>query len=601
MATKREIAIEGGGTLRLVLAEAGDPADRLAAALAIGDVQAVVVLAGDERAADDRLKQRLAQLMGRGLVRAAREAGALCLVWGGSAGLGRLVGEAVADAAKPPPLLGLAPASQLRLPGQPGDGDELRQPPAPGLSHLLLTPDESLAKRLRGQCDLAQTLAAGKPVMMVLIGGTAATLAEVLQAVRRRWPVLVVQGSGGAADALASRWGQDPADPGAAHSADDPVSAEILADGQLICVTLGEQVGEAVQTLARQLLRLSGGDSVLRQAWQRFAAIDAAAVRQQREFDLGQQWILALGLLAVVLAIAQSGLQLEEPANQTGPGEWLYQSLRVVLIIVPISISALIAASNRFKPGKRWVLLRAAAEGIKREIYRCRLMAGLDGADDTRDKMLSQAIEDITRRLARTEANTTALPAYGGELPPRYAASAQDDGLSAIGADQYVQLRLVDQLAFFRRKTVSLERQSRSLQIAVLVAGAVGSLLAALGGAAVIWIALSSAVVGAVMSYLSYRQVETTLVNYNQTAADLDNLLCWWTALTPGEQMQRAHIEALVNHTEDVLASELAGWTQRMTDALGKLRGQTGQPDKDAEASPEAVSADAPAAAEPRP
>jgi hypothetical protein len=566
MATRSDIAAQDGGSVRLVLVDAGDQADSLTAALAISGVNAVLVLAGDVDDGNTLRRLRLVQLVGRGLERAARDAGALCIVRGAAAGLGRLVGQAVADIDHPPPLLGVAPASQLTIPGQPRDGDTQRQPPAPGLSHLLLTPGADWGSELRTQCDVAQALAAGKPAMMVVIGGTASTPVEVLQAVRRRWPVLVVDGSGGAADDLARQWAQREAD------GDDPVTAEILADGNLTCITLGERVGEAVETMARQVLRQSGGDSMLRQAWRRFAAIDAAAVRQQHEFDVSQQWILALGLVAVALAIVQTVLPFDETVDTAGPKRWLHELLRLVLIVVPIGVSVLIAVSNRFKPGKRWVLLRSAAESIKREIYRFRLRALGYEQDETREKKLSETIEDITRRLARTEANTTALAAYAGTIPPPNAASERDDGLSQLSSDQYVRMRLEDQLGFYRRKTVVYERQLRGLQIGVLVAGAVGTLLAALGGAAVIWITLSSAVVGAVMTFLSYRQVETTLVNYNQTATDLENILSWWTALEPLEQVQRANIEALASHTEDVLANELAGWTQRMTDALEKLR-----------------------------
>ena len=87
-----------------------------------------------------------------------------------------------------------------------------------------------------------------------------------------------------------------------------------------------------------------------------------------------------------------------------------------------------------------------------------------------------------------------------------------------------------------------------------------------------IWITLSTALAAAVMSYLGYRQIETTLMGYNQTATDLDNLLSWWTSLQPEEQSLRANVEALASHTEQVLSDELASWTQRMTDALEKLR-----------------------------
>lgn len=87
-----------------------------------------------------------------------------------------------------------------------------------------------------------------------------------------------------------------------------------------------------------------------------------------------------------------------------------------------------------------------------------------------------------------------------------------------------------------------------------------------------IWIALTTAVASAVMTYLSYRQTESTLTGYNQTATDLDNILSWWTSLEPEEQALRENVATLATHTEQVLADELSSWTQRMTDALEKLR-----------------------------
>ena len=622
MAIKSEILADDGHSIRSVQAEPADKPEALAAALGIAGVSAVVVMAGGDDEADELLRPRLVQLVGRGLVRAARDANALCIARGGAGGVASLVGRAVADIDNPPPLLGVAPASQLRLPGQPAEGaeaDAKHQPLTPGLSHLLLTSGTEWGAELRSKIEVAQALAAGKPVMMVVIGGGTGTAAEVLQAVRRRWAVLLVKRSGGAADDLARQWEAREAD----H--DDPVVAEILADGNLTCITLGERVGDAVETLARQVLRQSGGESVLRQAWRRFAAIDSAAVHQQAGFMDAQWRILALGVLAVFLAIVH--LLLKDAGVQGAPGTpgtadstaeitavgLLYKALGYILIVLPIGTSVLIAATNRFKPGKRWILLRSAAESIKREIYRYRLRSDAYASDATREKNLSKAIEDITRRLARTEANTTALPVYTGPIPPPNAASARDDGLSFLGTDQYVRMRLEDQLAFYRRKTVLLEAQLQRLQYAVLGAGAVGTLLAALGDSWVIWITLSTALGAAFMSFLSYRQTETTLVGYNQTATDLDNLLSWWTSLQPEEQSLAGNVEALASHTEQVLSDELAGWTQRMTDALEKLRPKdegggpaalvaapaTGAPAAEIAPAPESNAAAEPAAAEP--
>ena len=574
MATPTEVPLPEGRSLRVVQqAPADKPAD-LVVALGLPVGGAVVVLAGGADEPDAALKPRLLQLLSRGLLRAVRESRALCIARGGAAGIAGLFGSAAADAEAVLPLLGVGPGARLALPGQDDGADSGRERINPGLSHLLLTPGADWGSELRARIDVAQALAGNNAALMVVIGGGAEVPAEVLQAVRRRWPVLLVQGSGGAADALAAQWAARKAD------GDDPTVAEILADGKLDCIALGDDVGVAVQTMVRRVLRDAGGDSVLRQAWRRFAAIDAAAIRQQSDFTRVQTWVLVLGVVAVLLAVFQSMLTLPPPELQSFAGMHLPESVRAVLrqlmggllIIVPIGTSVLIAASHRLTPGKRFVLLRSAAEAIKREIYRYRLSAEGYAEAGLREKNLAEAVEGITRRLARTEANTIALPAYAGAIPPQNTATPDDDGLSFLSTDQYVRFRLDDQLQFYRRKTVGLEKEFSRLQIWVLVAGAAGTLLAALGGEWVIWIALSTALASAFMTHLSYRQVETMLTGYNQTATDLDNILAWWTALNAAEQAQPHNIETLSAHTEQVLANELAGWTQRMTDALEKLR-----------------------------
>ena len=573
MASTRDILSEDNKTLRVVQQEPKDESDKVVEALGLGVVKAVVVLAdGHQAAAADPLQPRLMQLLGRGLLRAVREAQALCVV---RAGFDGLLGSVLADSGRGMQVLGVAPSGRVVVPGDEKDAEAEAVPPVPGLTHLLLTPAGPWGSELRAKIDISAALAGPQAALLVVVGGGDNLMIEVRQAVRYRWPVLVVKGSGPGADALARQWTADTAD------GDDPVVAEILADGNLTCVALGEKVSEAVETMTRQVLRGTGGESVLRQAWRRFGAIDAAANKQQKDFMSAQLRIVTLGVVAVLLSIVYSMLPTppEDSRIALGLVDWLRKLLGFTLIVVPIGISVLIAITNRFKPGKRWVLLRSAAEAIKREIYRYRLRASGYTADDTREKKLAEAVEDITRRLARTEANTTALPVYTGPIPPENTASPRDDGMSLLSTDQYVGLRLEDQLAFYRKKTVKLEKDLSRLQAYVLLAGALGTLLAALGGGWVIWIALTTALASAVMTYLGYRQTESTLTGYNQTATDLDNILSWWTSLEPEEQALRKNIETLATHTEQVLADELAGWTQRMTDALEKLRETQAQKD----------------------
>jgi hypothetical protein len=159
---------------------------------------------------------------------------------------------------------------------------------------------------------------------------------------------------------------------------------------------------------------------------------------------------------------------------------------------------------------------------------------------------------------------------YSGPIPPQYAAGEGDDGMSPLAPDRYIDVRLDDQLKFFRKKAIALDTLLARLQWGILGVGGLGTLLAAIGFD--LWVTLTTAIATALGTYLSYRGVDSTLTNYNQIAIDLENIKGWWTALRPDEQGDPSNVDALIQHTEQVLATELGGWTQRMQDALANLR-----------------------------
>ncbi|MGI8636679.1 MAG: SLATT domain-containing protein, partial [Segetibacter sp.] len=255
------------------------------------------------------------------------------------------------------------------------------------------------------------------------------------------------------------------------------------------------------------------------------------------------------------------------------------------LIVMPILLSVLVTAAARFKQGSKWLLLRAAAESIKREIFRYRTRSMY--YKEIAEQQLALKIEDITRRTMRTEVNTSSLKPYDVSkgLPPRMDAShGQDDGISYLVPDRYIELRLDDQLSFFRTKAVKLEKQLKMLYWSTFLVGGLGSYLAAVNMQ--VWVALTTTVVAAFGTYLGYRQVENTLIKYNQAATDLANVKAWWNALSAEDQSLSANIDSLVSHTEQVLQTELDGWIQQMQNSLAELReDQKKKYEKDTEAS----------------
>jgi hypothetical protein len=74
-----------------------------------------------------------------------------------------------------------------------------------------------------------------------------------------------------------------------------------------------------------------------------------------------------------------------------------------------------------------------------------------------------------------------------------------------------------------------------------------------------------------VLSFLEFRRLDSTLVGYNQTATNLENILCWWHALSSEARADQKNVEKLVESSERVIRAETVGWVQEMRDAMANL------------------------------
>jgi hypothetical protein len=298
--------------------------------------------------------------------------------------------------------------------------------------------------------------------------------------------------------------------------------------------------------------------------------------------------MLCLGVSATTLAVVYSTLQ-SLPPTQAAHLPISASSISWVIAAIPIIVSALLAITIRLEQGAKWVLLRGAAEAIKREIYFYRARGGAYRANARRapDVALADELKSISHALMTTAVRGDALEEYVGPLPPQSAVDPNDDGFSALAPEHYIAWRLINQLVWYRRKAHALCRRARWLQIFVIGLGIVGGLLALSG--LQIWVAVSSTVAAAVLSYLEFRRVETTLVAYNRAAVTLDNIQIWWVALSADEKRMPENFESLVQSTEMVLKAEQAGWTQEMREALAALRAEESKNDKNSAPESEAA------------
>lgn len=157
-----------------------------------------------------------------------------------------------------------------------------------------------------------------------------------------------------------------------------------------------------------------------------------------------------------------------------------------------------------------------------------------------------------------------------------YGVAPGDDGFSDLTADQYVRWRIEDQFDYYRSKAKKLAQELQRFQWAVYIFGGLGTLLAATE--LQIWVAVTSAVVAALGSFLEFKRVETNLIACNLAASDLYDIRTWWRALPESSKQLSANKETLVKSAEAVIQGENASWLSEMREALSEIYS-----DKDAE------------------
>ena len=550
-----------------VQAQRGRPPSELLAALEMTTPRPLLVLVGGADALEDNIQTRLAELLERGIVRAVSATGAVVVDGGTAAGVMALMGEAAAEGPGRIPLLGVAPLGKVTYPGDAHAPAPDSAALEPNHSHFVLANSSVWGGETSLLFDVVDALAEGRSAVVVVAGGGEVAHDEVLRAVRHNLPVVVLRGTGGVADALASALAERQQD--SSKPVADPGLEEVMSDGSLTIFPLNGDPVALAGLLKRQLQE----DQTLRIAWHRFAVLDKTAKRQQAAFRLQQRLILSLGVLATTLVVMQAVLRTRGVLDRQ-PG--LATGLHDVIVAVPIVAAALVAAAARFRPGGRWVVLRGTAEAVKREIYRYRTRAGAYSNAHTRkvsrEAKLAEAVGSTMGTLMRTDVNRAALDEYDDAegLPPEGGAAAGDDGMSPLSPARYLELRIDDQIGFYERSVRKRERQLGGLRWAMLGLGGLGTFLAAIG--LELWIAVTTALVGAFATYLEAMQLENSLMLYNQAATDLAAIKAWWLALPPDAQLRQENIDRLVTRAERIMRSELTGWVQEMQDAMTQLR-----------------------------
>ena len=299
---------------------------------------------------------------------------------------------------------------------------------------------------------------------------------------------------------------------------------------------------------------------ILEIAWLRHADLDLAASRRTKAFLNIRKLIAWLGVLATLFAIlTQQPIFKDTESLQGG-------MVNILFIATPVLASIFAAFASKFYSNGAWLIYRAGAEEIKKEIYFYRT---IQPKDKTRRDELERRLGEIQRQLFRSLGGEFAFEGYRGPLPSNYRKNDpnSDPGFHDLTGDEYVKYRLKHQLDWHNNRINQRKSERRWMTIYVLAAGGLGALLAALGGQLALWVAFTASITAALLGWQELRKVDETIKNYSKVVLELTIIYNHWQNLEP-EERTPAEFELMVRSCERVLGAQNREYIRSMQEAL---------------------------------
>ena len=300
---------------------------------------------------------------------------------------------------------------------------------------------------------------------------------------------------------------------------------------------------------------------ILNIAWMRYAQLDALSNKHSKPHYRWRRWISILGVLAALFAVVTQVYSNYMPAT-------LSLILKLLLIATPITASVLAAFVNKFYDGRDWLVSRAGAEEIQKEIYMYRT---LFKNKHNRREWLEKRLANIQRQVYRGMSGELVLNKAPEKIPPYYNPDdpSSDPGIKDLTGSEYVTYRLENQLAWHIRKVGQFEVERTRLQIYILAAGGLGAILAAWGNSLSIWVAVTASLGAALIGWQELRNLDPTIKNYSKVIMELMIIYDHWNALELEERTD-AEFFQMVKSTEDVLWSQNIEYIKSMQEVLAK-------------------------------
>ncbi len=306
---------------------------------------------------------------------------------------------------------------------------------------------------------------------------------------------------------------------------------------------------------------------ILEVAWRKFAQYDDTSVRRTASFTRLRRSILIFGVLATLLSI----LTTIYPAEFPPLGSFI---LKILLVASPIIASVLAAIGNEYYSTGDWLVARAGAEEILRDMYLYRTI--LKG-NPKRREWLEKRLARVQRSVFRGMNGELVMETFKGNVPPKprfYPEEpGNDNGFSDLSGEEYFKYRLENELHWHEKKIIVKQKERFRLQISIYLMGALGAIIAAIAtfgdsySNLAIWVALTASLTGALSVWQQLKNLEQVVRNYSKVIIELGIISDHWKNLTNDERLQ-SEVNRMVQGTENILWSRNVEYIKSMQEAL---------------------------------
>jgi hypothetical protein len=240
-----------------------------------------------------------------------------------------------------------------------------------------------------------------------------------------------------------------------------------------------------------------------------------------------------------------------------------------MFIAAPAVASVLAAFASKYFSNGDWLITRAGAEEIQKEIYFYRT---INKNRPNRRGILEKRLAEIQRQIYRALGGEFSFESYNGQVPPNYYPDDpnSDPGFADLTGEEYFKYRLENQLMWHNKEINEYKVERRNLTILILAMGGLGTIFAAfagIGSPIVLLVAITSSITAALIGWQELRNVDVIVRNYSKVVLELTILYDHWLNLEPEERTE-AEFRKMVNGCEAVLWGQNTEYIKSMQEVL---------------------------------